>query len=429
MDVRDKYSLKGENMICADCIKPEPLKFYINQHGDHARCLYCSNQTHCTPKNELIAYISDRFSESYCHTDRLSEYEQAMVFDASSGIVDIHWLETIVLEHFELGNEELADEVIEYIGSNLEKPDDGSTHTYFLNDGTQEHNVYQVQWESFRQDIVHGHRFFSNTAYSFLDSLFNFISPANLLEPKLIKVLDSGDVVYRARLARDEAEQKKISERPASELGPAPRDRASSQRMTPSGISALYCSFERNTCLSELRPIAGDIVISGAFKPHNILKLLQLNELDKLNRSDLTPLTPGFSDASHAFEFLKQLIHKMSKPKGRQDELSYISTQVVFEYLRKKFNTQIDGITYPSVQTGYKGINLVLFPEHSRVGITDEEWENPDHPPKLIHQKGSLIFHKIAVIQTLTHDFENLDFINFDELTRRRLGSDFGTIN
>ncbi|MNG14439.1 hypothetical protein D3C84_981900 [compost metagenome] len=53
----------------------------------------------------------------------------------------------------------------------------------------------------------------------------------------------------------------------------------------------------------------------------------------------------------------------MSRPKARNDELRYLSTQVVFEYLRLRFGKSVDGLVFPSVQTGEAGTNVVLFPE------------------------------------------------------------------
>jgi hypothetical protein len=57
-------------------------------------------------------------------------------------------------------------------------------------------------------------------------------------------------------------------------------------------------------------------------------------------------------EALHLKVFLGSLVKKMSRPKARNDELSYLSTQVVFEYLRLRFGRQVDGSVFPSVQTG-----------------------------------------------------------------------------
>lgn len=75
----------------------------------------------------------------------------------------------------------------------------------------------------------------------------------------------------------------------------------------------------------------------------------------------------GYRKALHRKVFLGSLVKKMSRPKARNDELSYLSTQVVFEYLRLRFGEQVDGLVFPSVQTGEAGTNVVLFPEASRL--------------------------------------------------------------
>ncbi|MFO6407484.1 RES family NAD+ phosphorylase, partial [Pseudomonas aeruginosa] len=127
--------------------------------------------------------------------------------------------------------------------------------------------------------------------------------------------------------------------------------------------SALYCALERETCLSEIRSITGDHVVSTALTPVAELKLLDLTALDQLEPPDLSLLDVGFREALHRKVFLGSLVKKMSRPKARNDELSYLSTQVVFEYLRLRFGKQVDGLVFPSVQTGEAGTNVVLLPE------------------------------------------------------------------
>lgn len=65
----------------------------------------------------------------------------------------------------------------------------------------------------------------------------------------------------------------------------------------------------------------------------------------------------------------------MSRPKARNDEMSYLSTQGVFEYLRLRFGKYVDGLVFPSVQTGEAGTNVVLVPEASRLS-----YEPPANP-------------------------------------------------
>ncbi|MNR12970.1 RES domain protein [compost metagenome] len=179
----------------------------------------------------------------------------------------------------------------------------------------------------------------------------------------MVRTIVHGELLYRARLVKNHKEAEKIRLNPAGEFGPTPKHLASSQRMTPNGISALYCALERETCFSEIRSITGDHVVSAALTPIGELKLLDLTVLDRVEPPALTLLDEGFRESLHRKVFLGSLVKKMSRPKARNDELRYLSTQVVFEYLRLRFGKSVDGLVFPSVQTGEAGTNVVLFPE------------------------------------------------------------------
>nr|WP_258306563.1 RES family NAD+ phosphorylase [Pseudomonas prosekii] len=227
---------------------------------------------------------------------------------------------------------------------------------------------------------------------------------------------------------------------PAGQFGPTPKHLASSQRMTPNGISALYCALERETCLSEIRSITGDHVVSTALTPIGELKLLDLTVLDRVEPPDLTLLDEGFRDSLHRKVFLGSLVKKMSRPKARNDELSYLSTQVVFEYLRLRFGKYVDGLVFPSVQTGEAGTNVVLFPEASRLSYEPPAnpdpadgpvpkvvpAENPYGPSaKLVVVADSIQFHKITAIETRAKHYDHIYGLFMSELNRKRLGPIF----
>lgn len=170
--------------------------------------------------------------------------------------------------------------------------------------------------------------------------------------------------------------------------------------------------------------------------------------LDRVAPPALTLLDEGCREALHRQVFLGSLVRKLSRPKARNDELSYLSTQVVFEYLRLQFGKQVDGLVFPSVQTGEAGTNVVLFPEASRLAnvpqpaadITDEEDEgataaltpvplevdNPfESPAKLGIVAKSIRFHKITAIQTSAREYRHISDLFMSELNRRRLGPAF----
>jgi hypothetical protein len=135
----------------------------------------------------------------------------------------------------------------------------------------------------------------------------------------------------------------------------------------------------------------------------------------------------------------------MSKPKGRNDDLSYLSTQVVFEYLRLRFGSQVDGLVFPSVQTGARGTNVVLFPEASVVSAKNYTKRSDygiasDDPPnfefdaeapfeegaRLFCVSGSVRFHKVKSIETKADEYTRISDLFMSEQDRERLGMTLG---
>jgi hypothetical protein len=115
-------------------------------------------------------------------------------------------------------------------------------------------------------------------------------------------------------------------------------------------------------------------------------------------------------------------------------------TQVVFEYLRLRFGKYVDGLVFPSVQTGEVGTNVVLFPEASRlaykppanrapedgpapVGAKPEKLSGP--PAKLAVVTGSIRFHKIIAIETKAKEYDDVYGLFMSDLNRQRLGLGF----
>jgi hypothetical protein len=187
--------------------------------------------------------------------------------------------------------------------------------------------------------------------------------------------------------------------------------------------------------LSEIRSITGDNVVSVALTPATELKLLDLTQLERVEPPKLTLLDERYLDVKHLKTFANSLVKKMSKPKGRNDELSYLSTQVVFEYLRLRFGSQVDGLVIPSVQTGEIGTNVVLFPEASVVSAKEYNKPNEietafgdklaeDFEPgaKLAVVAGSTRFHKVLAIETKAKEYARVSDLFMDDDVRKQLG-------
>ncbi|MFV9495353.1 RES family NAD+ phosphorylase [Pseudomonas aeruginosa] len=355
-------------MICIECVTPEPLKKLFDAHGQEAGCKYCQRRGKAIEPQILFEYIYARVGENIARKENLSDYELSMLYGARIELFPIAEIDIVLSEWFDLGNEPYFDDLCSGVPDEFNLDDAGDTTHFYGEDDAMEVNLYEGPWNQFVEGVQYTHRFFNANAGKFLDSIFSLLIADNEgLKSEAIRTMANGDLMYRARLAKGFSDAEKIINDPAGQFGPTPRFLASSQRMTPNGISALYCALERETCLSEIRSITGDHVVSTALTPVAELKLLDLTALDQLEPPDLSLLDVGFREALHRKVFLGSLVKKMSRPKARNDELSYLSTQVVFEYLRLRFGKQVDGLVFPSVQTGEAGTNVVLFPEASRL--------------------------------------------------------------
>jgi RES domain len=423
-------------MICSACITPPVLKDLVSRYGSPDTCSYCNATGIAVESKFLFDYIYERVKENVAAEDDLSFYEHGLIYEIGSDEIAVNSYDIVLMDWFNLGDEVYFDDLCDGVPAEFKINSMGKETHFYIDDGLLERNIYEDRWATFIDDIRHAHRFFNPNAGAFLDAVFKLlVSDDDQLKLEVIRTLNRGTELFRARSANSYKKAKEIADDPASQLGPTPKDMASSQRMTPNGISALYCALERDTCLSEIRSITGDDIVSVALTPIASLKLLDLTKLELVEPPEMTLLDVGYLDAQHLKTFLKSLVKKMSKPKGRSDELSYLSTQVVFEYLRLRFGKQIDGLVFPSVQTGEQGSNLVLFPEAGVISpkmfeklgemevVFDEEPEDPfaRTPARLAVVKGSLRFHKVKAIVTKADTYKSIHDLYMSDEVRRRL--------
>ncbi|WP_043307907.1 RES domain-containing protein [Pseudomonas sp. ML96] len=427
-------------MICIDCVTPNPLKKLFDTHGKEGDCKYCGRHGYAVESAQLFNYVYERVAENVAGKDDLSNYELCMLYDCGSDFIAVSEIDIVLMEWFELENEPYFDDLCKGVPAEFRKDNEGNETHFYGDDGSLEQNVYEYRWQKFVDDVQYKHRYFNAGADKFLDSVFSvLLTEEGELKPEVLRTVTHGEMLYRARHAQSQKQAEEIIRNPASEFGPTPKHLASSQRMTPNGISALYCSLDRETCLSEIRSITGDHVVSVALTPVSEVKLLDLTVMDQVEPPALTLLDKGCRESLHRKVFLGSLVKKMSRPKGRNDELSYLSTQVVFEYLRLRFGKSVQGLVFPSVQTGETGTNIVLFPESSRLAYLPPEKHDladgpapqaapikPPHGPQasLIVAPDSIRFHKITAIETKAKEYAKIYELYMSDLTRRRLGLD-----
>lgn len=423
-------------MICADCVTSETLKRLVRAGGAPGTCGYCNKDAAVITSRALFDYIYAHVRKNVAFEGDLSDFEYNMLYIGGSDEIEVSSYEVVLGEWFDLGEEVYFHDLCAHVPEDF-RINSRQQETHFYRDvGQLERNIYEDRWGRFVEGIRHAHRFFNPDAGAFLDAVFELLATqGNRLKADVIRTLGHGTPLYRARNVSSRANAQEIADHPAVQLGATPKNKASSQRMTPSGISALYCALERATCLSEIRSITGDDVVSVAVTPVSEIQLLDLTMLERVEPAQLTSMAEGYLDALHLKTFLKSLVKKMSRPKGRNDDLSYLSTQVVFEYLRLRFGDQVDGLVFPSVQTGEQGTNVVLFPEASLIGaggrdhagedtiacVTDAD-TSPAPRIKLEVVAGSLRFHRVKAIRTEADTYQSLHDLYLSDVTRRQLG-------
>lgn len=388
----------------------------------NSECSYCGKENICVEDETLDRFLLDKIHEILIPTSELSDYQQAIIFECGSDEVSVFELGDFIEMYVPVVNGTYLEGLLD----RLPKDDDenGRPILYALDDGSLEDlNDFEKRWAGFINSIQHEKRFFNKLALSFCNDLFDTIIVNDELLPSLIDDLPITQALYRARVAYSVKDIETIGEDPVRQLGAVPAQLATSQRMTPAGVSAFYAAFDRNTCISELRPIVGDSVISGEFRPIKALKLLDLDALKDIQIDD-----DIFSDRwkvqSHAYAFFPELVFQLTRPSRRHNQHDYLATQIIFEYLSTEFGSQIDGIIYPSIQTNGDSYSVALFPERSIANNGTVSLENAapfqENSAALFFVPESIRYHRVkGASYNATEEGSSIMLIAGDTILKR----------
>jgi hypothetical protein len=140
---------------------------------------------------------------------------------------------------------------------------------YVRHDVMQDYHHGMI-WRNFCRSVVYEQRFFNSQAKELIAELFQGVE-AQRDHHKLPPVyeLKPGEplaTMYRARLAETDAKRSQIVKDPAKELTAPPERLRKPGRMNPSGVACFYGAYELETCIAELRPVVGSIVVGAKFK-------------------------------------------------------------------------------------------------------------------------------------------------------------------
>lgn len=239
-------------------------------------------------------------------------------------------------------------------------------------DGQGWHDI----WGEVQDELRSKARFFSKKASQVFGAVFGDIASYGTTDGRpIIRKLEPGFELFRARVFQDDARLKTALEYPSKFLGPPPLN-ASGGRMNAHGISVFYGATSAEVALTEVRPPVGSKVAIAKFVLQRELNVLDLTALDKLGENISIFDSSSISRADRA-AFLRTFCRKIVMPVMPDHEASeYLITQAAAEYLAFDDDLKLDGIIYPSAQIAEsEAVNIVIFNKSARaIGACDPKF-------------------------------------------------------
>lgn len=361
--------------ICTECIGENYLKDLVFKGRAEHACSYCERVYRSISIEELADRVEQSFGQHYrrtsaemdslqwqAHKDRESDYEWEREGDPT---ID-------AIQNAALIDEEPARDVQRLLDDrhgNFDHDNIGE-ETEFAEEAhyqevMPESEEWLAGWLEFVRVMKVEARFFSQTAAKRLGELFDGID-------KMRTVAGDGLIVsagpgterasfYRARVFQSDDEIIPALARPDHELSAPPSNRAAAGRMNAKGISVFYGATTPQIAIAEVRPPVGADVATARFDVIRPLRLLDLTKLKEVHEYG-SIFDPDYARRLSRMLFLRTLCERISQPVMPNDqELEYLPTQAVADFLATSETVPLDGILFPSVQVGGEGLNVVLF--------------------------------------------------------------------
>jgi RES domain-containing protein len=363
---RRGWKLGDGRHVCPACVEDGFLKKALENEAAATVCDFCG-RSHTSPIaapfDSLVKLIAAPLLERYNDVDRA----------ATPSAEGKYLSETLstgeVLEQIEFGSTpNVWHAVVDAFTIEVwvEAPG-GSWGTLSLD------QELRSAWDHFCWVVKHQTRFHFHRLVNLPDQ--HEIGPGDMLDAiattidktSLVKTLDAGTVLYRGRRHSNRWPWTPN----ADSLGAPPHSAVKAGRMNPAGIPYLYLAFDTDTMLAELGALDVDEIIIGAkFNTTRPLRIVDFTDLPR--RPSLFEPTRRHLD--HYVSFLQDFTSAISRPavKNGTEEIHYVPTQVVSEFLAQAYQDGtdglgLDGVVYPSAKRA-DGRNLVLFPSRQSLG-------------------------------------------------------------
>ncbi|MCX5998900.1 MAG: HEPN-associated N-terminal domain-containing protein [Chloroflexi bacterium] len=363
-------------VVCAECFGDHAIREYVASMAcdDEQTCDYCRRQSPCAEMEDVLRFISKGLCREYGDPNEEGlPYEEGEFFGSET-------FTTEGLIEDEIGLEVSSEELLRDIVAALKDDVWCRRDPWVL----PAHEALILSWEGFAEQVKHRTRYvFFRTAQEKEgpDREWREVYERNRVEPAvmldklgrvisglgLARRLGEGEMLFRVRLHK-----KAAGYRTVEKLGPPPRNRARSTRMSPAGIPMFYVAREKDTALAEmLSPVGGapEFATVATFRVRRPLSVLDLTKLGE---------TPSlFDDKQWArratVAFMHDFVHSISRSITRDDmvHVDYVPSQVFTEYVRHLYadsdGSRMQGIAYPSSRRK-GGVSLVLFLEQGQCG-------------------------------------------------------------
>lgn len=352
-----------KDWICYGCVGDYYLVKKIKAEGKRHKCTYCTKLRRCFSVSQVGDLVHEIFMTQLTHEEHESRGDSPMFWVANILSID---------------EEAVATAVLEYLSETHDDYDSGSSlyddSTYYRTE-RPDGRTYAKKWGALRQSLLHESRYFNPTAQKLLDEMFDGLNfglsdkapahlPPYMIGRSVVTVIgprEQKTALYRAREARHQEQAAQFLKDPVGQLGPPPPLIARAGRMNPAGVSLFYGAFEPDTCVPEIRAPVGTYVVIGRF---DVLRPLRLLDFAKLTEAfeAIPHFHPKYDEKQDRDAFLEAFSFEIATPVHPQDEaFGYLPTQAVAEYLAQREDLKLDGLIYPSTQTGSTGSNVVLF--------------------------------------------------------------------
>lgn len=423
-DTEEMERLRKKN-LCCNCIEESYLSDLIRKDGQRQRCSYCGEKHHAFKLERIADLVEGAMSRHYYKTadnhnpaDH-SAYKEGMLEFKRDGDP----IYEVIAEIIKTQKDDIADDICTILREKHEYSDDScddenefaeasmyarreSTPPTCCNDYgplcLDADYKWREKWSAFKKSIKFEKRFFNPAAQSFLKELFAGVTETSQTSNglRVIECVGPGTElthVYRARMFYSKKDVNKALCNPEMRLGAPPSSKARAGRMNPSGIAFFYGADDIEVAISEVRPIVGSSVLVARFEILRPMRILNLDVLQFLIEKG-SYFDPHYAARLGRKNFFPELWHDLLRPTmPGEEEMNYLPTQVIAEYLAAPNGLNIDGIRHTSVQAGDQGDNLIFFHGHGDVRFVHRskalrvEWpfEIEDQPDVIVREADS----------------------------------------